>query len=186
MNDLEVLFGEALGLGEVLGEPLRDGDVDVRERAHRAIGEAEPAPLSELVEAVLRRQPKRDARNRAGELSVGVGVNEVRMQDSRASACEVRRHLSECDRVDVCPQPDVVERDAALAQRSCELPRAGLILVEHEEANVPAPLAQVGKQLQEMCLRAGDARDLLRMQHDAVHHESPAASRMPRAHDCTE
>ena len=108
------------------------------------------------------------------------------MQDPRASACEVRRHLSERDRIDVRPQPDVVERHAALAERVCELPRPGLVLVEHEEANVPAALAQVGKQLQEMRLRAGDARDLLRMQHDAVHHESPAASRMPRAHDCTE
>ncbi len=115
-----------------------------------------------------------------------VGVDEVRVQDPRANACEVRRHLSERDRIDVRPQPDVVERDAALAERVRELPRPGLVLVEHEEADVPAALAQVGEQLQEMGLRAGDARDLLRMEHDAVRHESPAASRMPRAHDCTE
>ena len=70
VDDLEVLLVEALGLGEVLGETLRDGDVDVRERADRAVGEAEPAPLSELVEAVLRREPKRHARDRAGELAV--------------------------------------------------------------------------------------------------------------------
>jgi hypothetical protein len=36
--------------------------------------------------------------------------------------------------------------------------------VEHEEADVPAALAQVGEQLQEMSLRAGDARNLLRVE----------------------
>ena len=94
--------------------------------------------------------------------------------------------LAERDRIDVRAQPDVVERDAARAERVGELPRAGLVLVEHEEADVPAALAQVGEELQEVRLRAGDARDLLGVEHDAVHHESPAASRMPRAHDCTE
>ena len=38
-----------------------------------------------------------------------------------------------------------------------------------------------------MRLRAGDAGDLLGVEHDALSHRTiPAASRMPRAHDCTE
>ena len=61
VDDLEVLLVEPLGLGEVLREPLRDRDVDVRERADGAVREPEPAAFPELVEAVLRREPERDA-----------------------------------------------------------------------------------------------------------------------------
>ena len=83
VDDLEVGLVEALGLREVLGETLRDRDVHVRERADRAIGEPEPAPFSELVEPVLRREPKRDACDGTGELPVDVRVYEVRVQDPR-------------------------------------------------------------------------------------------------------
>ena len=62
VDDLEVLLVEALRLGEVLREPPRDRDVHVRERADGAVGEPEPAPFPELVEAVLRREPERHAR----------------------------------------------------------------------------------------------------------------------------
>ncbi len=54
VDDLEALLVEALRLGEVLREPLRDRDVHVGERAHGAVGETEEAPFPELVEAVLR------------------------------------------------------------------------------------------------------------------------------------
>ena len=186
VDDLEVLLLEALGLGEVLRETLRDRDVHMRERADGAVGEAEPAPLAELVEAVLRGEPQRHPRQRAGELPVDVGVHEVRVEDARARAREVGGDLAERDRIDVGAEADVVERDAARAQRVGELPRAGLVLVEHEEPHVPAARAQIGQELQEVRLRAGDARDLLGVEDDAVGHAIPAASRMPRAHDCTE
>ena len=112
VDDLEVLLLEALGLGEVLRETLRDRDVHVCERADRAVGEAEPAPLAELVEAVLRGEPQRNARHGAGELPVDVCVHEVRVEDARAHAREVRSDLAERDGIDVGTQPDVVERDA--------------------------------------------------------------------------
>ena len=67
-----------------------------------------------------------------------------------------------------------------------EFPRSGLVFVEHEEPDVPPTFPEVGEQLQQMRLRARDAGDLLRVEDDAVLHEIPAASRMPRAHDCTE
>ena len=98
VDDLEGLLVEALGLGEVVREALRDRDVDVRERADRAVGEAEPAPLAELVEAVLRREAKRNARERSGELAVDVRVDEVRVQDPRPHASEVGGDLAERDR----------------------------------------------------------------------------------------
>ena len=55
MDDFEVLLVEAFGLGEILREALGDRDVDVRERADRAVCESERAALAKLVEAVLRR-----------------------------------------------------------------------------------------------------------------------------------
>ncbi len=75
---------------------------------------------------------------------------------------------------------------SACPELSRELPGARLVLVEHEEAHLPPALAQIREELQQVRLRAGDARDLLGVEHDAVLHEIPAASRMPRAHDCTE
>ena len=107
------------------------------------------------------------------------------MQDARAHAREVRGDLAERDRIDVGTQADVVERDAARAQRVGELPRAGLVLVEHEEAHVPAALAQIGQELQKVRLRAGDARDLLGVEDDAVGHDDPRGvedATRPRLH----
>ena len=188
MDDLEVLLLEALGLGEVLREPLGDRDVDVRQRADGAVGEPEPAPFAELVEPVLRRETERNARQRAGELAVDICVHEVRVQDSRANAGEVGGHLAEGDRVDIRPQADVVERNAARSQLVGELPGARLVLVEHEEADIPPAFPEIGKQLEQVRLRARDAGDLLHVEDDAVGHgvDILAASRMPRAHDSTE
>ncbi len=186
MHDPEVLDGEALSLREVVREALRDRDVDVRERSDRAIRDPEPPALPKLVETVLRREPERNARRRSRELPVDVGVNEVRVQDPRASPCEIRSDLAEGDRVDVGPQSHIVDRYALRAQCLGEVPRSRLVLVEHEEPDVPAPLSQVGQQLEQMGLGAGDPGDLLRVQDDAVDHEIPAASRTPRAHDRTE
>ena len=83
MDDLEVRLGEALGLGEVAGEAARDRDLPVRERADRPVAEREDPALAELVEAVLRREPDRHPGDRPGRLAVGVGVDEVRVQDRR-------------------------------------------------------------------------------------------------------
>ena len=105
---------------------------------------------------------------------------------------EMRDDLAERDRVDVCAEPDRVERHAARLELARELPRAGLVLVEHQEADVPAAGAKIGQQLEQVRLGARDSRDLLRVEDEAVGHEtpgaraSPAASRAPRAHDSTE
>ena len=84
-----------------------------RARASRPTGRrSRTSDPPELVEAVLRRQPQRTRAIRAGELAVDVRVDEVRVQDLRADAREVRGDLPERDRVDVGPEPDLVERDA--------------------------------------------------------------------------
>ena len=143
VDDLEVGLGEALGLGEVAREAARDRDLAVRERADRAVAEREEAPLAELVEAVLGREPHRHAGERPGRLAVGVGVDEVRVQDrrpvvergtrGRARTCRDRRR---------CASGSPSTGHAAGLELARELPRAGLLLVQHQEADVPAaPLA---------------------------------------------
>ena len=44
--------------------------------------------------------------------------------------------------------------------------------MEHQEPHVPAALAEVGQELEQVRLRAGDARDLLRVQDDVAHRDS--------------
>ena len=180
VHDLEARAVEALDLLEVACEPARDGDVRVRETGNRAIAECEAAVLPELVEAVLRRNADRDAGQRTGELAVNVGVHEVRVQDPGSRACEITRNAEEGDRVDVGGERDRVERDAAGAQLAREVPRARLVLVQHQEAHVPAALLQLREEGEQMRLRARDACDLLQM--DDLH----AAARMPSAHVSTE
>ena len=183
VDDLEVLLVEALGLGEVLREPLRDRDVDVRQRADGAVGDAEPASLAELVEAVLRGEPKRHARHRPGELAVDVRVDEMRVQDAWPNTPEVGDDLAERDGIHVRSKAD--RRRAgrrAASELPRELPRAGLVLVEHEEPDVPAALAKVGQELQQVRLRAGDARDLLGVEYDAVRHETTTSLRRRGCH----
>ena len=101
VDDLEARLVEALGVGQVARQAARDRDVDVREARHRAVAEREGAALAELVEAVLRREPDRHARERPGHLPVRVGVDEVRVQDPRPEAREVADEPEERDRVDV-------------------------------------------------------------------------------------
>ena len=86
VDDLEARLVEALGIREVAREAPRDRDVDVREAGDGAVAERERAALAELVEAVLRREAHRHARERAGHLAVRVGVDEVRVQDPRTVA----------------------------------------------------------------------------------------------------
>ena len=88
-------------------------------------------------------------------------MDEVGVQDARTNTTEVRADLAEGDGVHVRAEANGVERDAACAQPQRELPRAGLALVEHEEADVPAAIAKIRQNLEEVRLRAGDARDLL-------------------------
>ncbi len=94
VDDLEVLLVEALRLLQVLREAARDGDVDVREAGDAAVGEREGAALAELVEAVLRRHAHRHARERAGDLPVRVGVDEVRVEDVGSLTAEVARRAA--------------------------------------------------------------------------------------------
>ena len=166
VDDLEVRLREALGLGEVAREAARDRDLPVRERADRAVAEREDAALAELVEAVLGREPDRDARERAGGLAVGVGVDEVRVEDRRPVVGEVREHVQERARVDVGLHLDPVDGHAAGLERAGELPRPRLVLVQHQEADRPAALHERRQQLEQVRLRARDAGDLLGVQDD--------------------
>ncbi len=88
----------------------------------------------------------------------------MRVQDARPASREERRDLRIRDGVDVGSQPDVVERNSAVVELSGELPGARLVLVEHEEVHVPAPLAQAWKQLEQVRLGAGDPGHLLDVQ----------------------
>ena len=174
VDDLELVLVEALHLREVAGEALRDRDVHVRERGDRAVGEAEEAALAEPVEAVLGREPDGDARRRARDLAVDVGVHEVRVQDPRPAAREERGHVRVRDRVDVRAQAHFLERHAAALELARELPCARLVLVEHQELDVPPALAEIGEELEQVRLRAGDARDLLDVE------DEPVAAHLPR------
>ncbi len=82
------------------------------------------------------------ARDRPGEKPVGVGMHEVRVQDRRPHAHEIRGELRKGDRVDVGTKRDRVERDAARLERAREVPSPRLVLVQHQHADVPAALAQ--------------------------------------------
>ena len=161
VDDLEVGLGEAFRLRQVAGEAARDRDLPVRERADRAVAEREEPPLPELVEAVLRREPDRHPGERSGRLAVRVGVDEVRVQDRRPVIDEVGEHLHERARIDVGLHLDPVDGHAAGLESPRELPRAGLLLVEHQEADVPAVLHERRQELQQVGLGARDSGDLL-------------------------
>ena len=113
VDDLEAVLVEALRLGEVVRQALRDRDVEVREAGDSPVGKRERAPLAELVEAVLRRDADRNRRQGACHQPVRVRVNEMRMQDVGPLAGEVARQPHERDRVDVAGDGDRVEVDAA-------------------------------------------------------------------------
>ncbi len=166
VDDLEVGLDEPLGLGQVAGKASRDRDLPVRERADRPVAEREDSPLAELVEAVLGGKANRDAREGACRLSVGVGVHEVRVEDRRPLVGEVGEHANEGDRVDVGSHLDPVDRHPACLECARELPRPRLLLVQHQEAHVPAARLQRGQQLKQVRLGARDAGDLLDMEDD--------------------
>ena len=166
MDDLEVRLRKALGLGEVAREAARDRDLLVRERADRPVAEREDAALAELVEAVLGREPDRDAGERARGLAVGVRVDEVRVEDRRPLLGEVREDVQERARVDVGLHLDPVDGHAARLERAGELPGARLVLVQHQEPDRPAALHERRQQLEQVRLRAGDAGDLLDVEDD--------------------
>jgi hypothetical protein len=109
-------------------------------------------------------------------LSVDVGVHEVRVQDQRPRAREVRSHSSEGKRVDVGAQADHVYRHAAAAQCVREIVRSGLVLVQLEQAHVPAALPQARQQREQVRLRAGDAGDLRQVQDGAARHRASSSS----------
>ena len=164
VDDLEVRLGEAFRLREVAGEAAGDGDLPVGERADRPVAEREDAALPELVEAVLGREADRHARERPRGLAVGVGVDEVRMEDRRAVVHEVREDAHEGGRVDVGLHLDPVDRDPAGLERPGELPGAGLLLVQHQEVDVPPALNERRQELQQVGLGARDACDLLNVE----------------------
>ena len=71
-------------------------------------------------------------------------------------------------------------------ERAREVPRAGLVLVQHQHADVPAALAQPRQQREQVRLRAGDAGDLLQVEDGAALHRSPTVASTPSAQCSTE
>ena len=166
VDDLEALLVEALRVGQVPREPARDRDLDVREARDGAVAEREAPALTELVEAVLGREPHRHPGHRAGDLAVGVGVDEVRVEDRRPRAGEVAGDLRERHRVDVGGEADRVDRHPARLELPGEVPGARLVLVQHQQPDVPAAVAQVGQQREQVRLRAGDPGHLLHVEDE--------------------
>ncbi len=183
VDDRELGLVEALDLGEVAREPARDRDVEVREAGDRPVREREAGVLAELVEAVLRAHAERHRGHRAGDLPVDVGVDEVRVQDQRPRAREVRGDARERERVDVGAQTDHVDGNASRAKLVGELERTGLVLVQLQEADVPVALSEPRQEREQVRLRTRDARDLREVEDRRSHRVS---SRMPFAHDSTE
>ena len=181
VDDLEALAVESLDVLEIAREPARDRDVHVRERRDGAVGETEVRRLAELVEAVLRREAHRHARRGSGEQPVRLGVHEMRVEDRRAHAHEVRDEPDERDRVDVGAQRNRVERNAARRQRARELPRARLVLVQHQHPDVPAALAELRQQREQVRFGARDAGDFLQMEDDAALHRPSTVASTPSA-----
>ena len=161
VDDLEVRLREPLRFRQVAGEAARDRDLPVGERADRAVAEREDPALAELVEAVLGREPDRHARDRPGRLAVRVGVDEVRVQDRRPVVHEVGENLHERARIDVRLHLDPVDGNPARLECARELPGPRLLLVQHQEADVPAALHERRQQLEQVRLGTRDAGDLL-------------------------
>jgi hypothetical protein len=101
VDDLEARAVEPFDLLQIPRQPAGDRDMRVREGRDRPVAERKARVLAELVEAVFRRHAHRNSRQRAGELSVHVGVHEMRVQDPRPLAREVRAEPQEGNRIDV-------------------------------------------------------------------------------------
>src|SRR6476620_11599628 len=157
----------------------------VREGRDRPVAERKARVLSELVEAVLRRHTHRNSRQRAGELSIYVGVHEMRVQDLRPLAREVRAEPQEGNRIDVRRKRDRVQWDAAIRELARKVPRTWLVLVQHQEPDIPTALLEAREEREQMRLRPGDACHFLQMQEEAVAVHRTAA-RIPSAQVSTE
>ena len=181
MDDLERVGREALDAGEVVGKPLRDRYVEIEGARDGAIGDPERPALPERVEPVLRARDVGHPGEARGSGPVEVGVDEVRVNESRP----LRPHRGEdgSERTDVrCPREHhPVDGDTPLAQGSGELLGAGLVLVEVEEANVEATLPQRREQQQQVVLRTGDPGDLGDVEDRLAHRSSARATSSRRS-----
>ena len=186
VHDLKALSVEALDVLEVAREPARDRDVHVGEAREGAVRDPEIRRLAELVESVLGREPQRDARSGAREQTVRVGVDEMRVEDLGPDAREVGGQAEERNRIDVGTERNRIERDASRSERGREIPRAGLVLVEHQHPHVPAAVAEPRQQRQEMRLGPGDAGDLLQVENDVTLHRRPTVATTASAQCSTE
>ena len=160
MDDLEARLVETLALCQVPGEPRRDCDVHVCEPGDGAVRRGERPPVTKRVEAVLRRDQRRNTCQPAGGEAVKVGVDEVRVQDRRALAADDPREPREGRRVGRVREAHALDRDPRLLEPRREVRRARLVLVEHREPDVEAALAERGEEQQEMILGPRDPRDL--------------------------
>ena len=122
--------------------------------------------------------------SRPGHLPVGVGMDEVRVQDlgpvAGEIAAEVRRTRSGRRRAGAgsrrAGRPGRVERTG-------EVPCTGLVLVQHQHPDVPAALAQPREQREQVRLGAGDAGDLLQVE-DSGQPNLPLHATQGQSWDC--
>src|SRR5439155_25370092 len=88
----------------------------------------------------------------------------------------------ERNRIDIRRKRDRIQWDAAGRQLAREVPRTRLVLVQHQETDVPTALLQPGQKREQVRLRPGDTGDLLQMKNT----HAAAALRIPSAHVSTE
>src|SRR5581483_5850321 len=71
-------------------------------------------------------------------------------------------------------------------ERPREVPRARLVLVQHQHPHVPPSLAQPGQQREQVRLRAGDARHFLEVEDEAALHRRSTVAMSSSAQCSTE
>jgi len=91
--------------------------VHVGEARHDPVAESEQASLAELIETMLRGEAHRNPGQEPRELTVDVGVHEVRVERCRSNPSDVTEDAKERNRVDVGGERDRVQRHTARAPR---------------------------------------------------------------------
>ena len=154
--------------------------MEIRESGERAVAERERTSLAKSVEAVLRAREHGTRASFAGWQAVGVRVDEVRVQERRPRAAHDSEQPREGQRVgvDACSRMPSTGTPAS-TRRPANSHAPGSSSCRRAEARVPAALAEVREQRQQMRLRAGDTRDLADVE-DRVVTVTPRAPRCGR------
>ena len=170
VDDLEARLVEPLALGRYRASPAEIAMCTSASPATARSAARERPPVTERVEAVLRRDQHRNAREPAGGEAVKVGVDEVRVQDRRALRRTIRASRVKARRVGGAREaqrarpgpPPRSSRDAKSAA-------PGSSSWSITSADVEAALAERREEQQQMVLGARDPRDLRDVQYANAH-----------------